>query len=105
MNPSEIDYGAFALLVGRWIVVFLVLYLIVIIGLRISKYYKLAQCPNCGGELKRSQRKGQDKMINNFSFGILPVKRYRCYTCYWEGLSLNIPKERKIEEVANNDKG
>lgn len=88
MTPTEIDYFAFALMLLRWTGFLFVFYIIVIIILRLSNYYRIRRCPNCGGELKRSQRSTGDKMVNSITFGMLPLKRYRCYTCYWEGMAL-----------------
>ncbi len=93
------------MLLAQWLATFFVLYILLMIGLRVSSLYKFSQCPNCGGELKRSQRKGPDKMINSLSLGILPVKRYRCYTCYWEGLAFAIPKDRKNSEIDSVEEG
>lgn len=90
MTPSEIDYFAFSLLLLRWLAIVFALYIIILLVFRVSNYYKIAKCPNCAGELKRSQRTASDRFLKTVSFGILPVKRYRCYTCYWEGQSLDV---------------
>lgn len=94
MNPTEIDITAFLFLLLRWFVVFFIFYLVVLTVLRGSNYYRIKRCPNCSGELKRAQRNGGDKMVRTLSFGILPVKRYRCYTCYWEGRSFDIKSSK-----------
>jgi uncharacterized protein with PIN domain len=100
MSPSEIDYVAFSLLMLRWLSGFFIIYLVILILLRFSNYYRLSRCPNCAGELKRSQRNGADRLLKATSFGILPVKRYRCYTCYWEGQALDIRDTKKKPEPA-----
>ncbi|MBI1289059.1 MAG: hypothetical protein GC178_15945 [Flavobacteriales bacterium] len=94
MRPDEIDYVAFALLLLRWFAIIFVIYIIFIFLLRFSNYYKIKKCPNCSGELKRAQRTAGDRLLKTLTFGILPVKRYRCYTCYWEGQAFEI-KDRK----------
>ncbi|MFM1876347.1 MAG: hypothetical protein RL266_2084, partial [Bacteroidota bacterium] len=90
MTPTDIDYAAFAFMLLRWTAILFVVFIVVVIGLRLSNYYKIRRCPNCGGELKRSQRSAGDKLIESITLGILPLKRYRCYTCYWEGRALSI---------------
>ena len=101
MSASEIDYIAFLLLLSKYLLGFLALYVVILLVLRMSKYYKASNCPNCAGELKRSQRKASDRLINNISFGILPIKRYRCYTCYWEGQALEIQTHNKRYDSEN----
>ena len=101
MSPSEIDYVAFSLLMLRWFAAFFAVYLVILVLLRFSNYYRLTRCPNCAGELKRSQRTASDRLLKTTSFGILPVKRYRCYTCYWEGQALDIKNARKRPEPAD----
>ncbi len=97
MSPSEIDYLAFSLLLFRYLLGILAVYIVILFVIRFSNYYRVSRCPNCAGELKRSQRMGSDRMINTISFGILPIKRYRCYTCYWEGQALDIRAQQKKE--------
>jgi hypothetical protein len=101
MSVSEIDYLAFFLLLLKYLLQFVALYVIILLVLRMSKYYKISNCPNCAGELKRSQRKGSDRLINSLSFGILPIKRYRCYTCYWEGQALEVKTQDKRYDSEN----
>ena len=101
MSVSEIDYLAFFLLLSKYLLGFLALYVAILLLLRMSKYYKVSTCPNCAGELKRSQRKGSDRLINSISFGILPIKRYRCYTCYWEGQALEFQSQNKRYDSEN----
>lgn len=95
MSSNEIDYVAFALLLLRWFSVIFIIYFIFILVLRFSNYYKIRKCPNCRGELKRAQRTAGDRLLKTLTFGILPVKRYRCYTCYWEGQAFEIKEKRK----------
>ncbi|MFC2175812.1 hypothetical protein ACFLR1_02425 [Bacteroidota bacterium] len=87
----------------KWVSVFLSFYLGFLLIMRVSKYYKIKVCPYCGSELKRTQRTPRDKAIAKFSFGILPIKRYRCYTCYWEGQAFDIRKEGEDEENLSDD--
>ena len=103
MSASEIDYVAFFLLLSKYLLGFLAVYIVILLVLRMSKYYKVSNCPNCAGELKRSQRSASDRLINNISFGILPIKRYRCYTCYWEGQALEIRAQKQRSESEEQD--
>jgi hypothetical protein len=95
MSPSEIDYFAFAQLLLSWLAALFVGYVVLVLLLRVSNYYRLRRCPNCKGELKRSQRSGSDRLVTVLTLGIIPLKRYRCYTCYWEGRALEITKNTK----------
>lgn len=99
MVPSDVDHGALFLLFLNWLLGIFVFYLAVVIILRVSNFYRVRRCPNCGGELKRANRNGGDRAIEKFSFGLLPVKRYRCYVCYWEGRAFHIKKKRKSSET------
>lgn len=105
MSASEVDYLAFCLLLCKDLLGFLAIYIIILLVLRVSNYYRVSNCPNCAGELKRSQRLASDRLINTVSFGILPVKRYRCYTCYWEGQALDIRSQNKRPESADQEIG
>jgi hypothetical protein len=42
------------------------------------------QCPRCGRELERTSRNTIDKIINT----VIPIRRYKCYGCFWEGIRL-----------------
>ncbi|MCF8257084.1 MAG: hypothetical protein K9J06_06000 [Flavobacteriales bacterium] len=77
----------------------LLVYVVVLLLLRYSKYYRLVNCPVCGQKLSRHKRKGTEKWITGLSLGILPVKRYRCYGCYWEGQAFEIPKTTELKEA------
>lgn len=103
MSPSEIDYVAFSLLLLRWFGVIFVIYLITIIFLRASNYYRIRKCPNCRGELKRAQRNAGDRMLKTLTFGILDLRRYRCYTCYWEGRALEIKEGKRKSSKQDGD--
>jgi len=100
MSPSEVDYFAFSLLLLRWFAMAFVVYLIVVVILRFSNFYRINRCPNCGGEIKRTSRGASERFTKTFSLGILDLKRYRCYTCYWEGSALPIKKKSQtvVEE-------
>lgn len=95
MSEGEVDFGALIQLVIRWLAILLALYLFAMVFIRMSKLYKITRCPNCGGELKRANRTTGDRMLNTFSFTLLPVKRYRCYVCYWEGRAFDIKSRLK----------
>lgn len=77
-------------MLGKSSLVAVSVYLVFLLVLRQSKYYRLSKCPKCGGRLSRHRRSGLDRWTRRLSFGILPVKRYRCYRCYWEGQAFNI---------------
>ncbi len=99
MSPSEIDYYAFSMLLLRWLGMFFLGYLAIMIVLRLSKFYKVDRCPNCGGEIKRSSRGASEKLTKLFSLSILDLKRYRCYTCYWEGSALPVKSNKRGQET------
>jgi uncharacterized protein with PIN domain len=98
MSPTEVDYWAFSLLLLRYLGILFGGYLLVVIVLRLSNYYRITNCPNCSGELKRSQRGPSERFTKLLSLGILDLKRYRCYTCYWEGSALDIKNNKKRDE-------
>lgn len=95
MTPSEVDYQALTQIAALWAVAIIFIYLVILILLRASNYYRIKRCPNCDGGLKRAQRTSGDRFVKNVSFGILPIKRYRCYTCYWEGVAMQIKDLKK----------
>jgi hypothetical protein len=95
MSPSEVDYYAFTVLLLRWFAMLVAGYVIMVLLLRVSNYYRIRRCPNCKGDLKRAQRSGSDRFVTVLTLGIIPLKRYRCYTCYWEGRALEI-KNAKV---------
>ena len=95
MSPTQVDYTALVRLFGQWMLIFFCVYILFMVIIRLSKYYRIKQCPNCSGELKRAQRTAGDRLTKTLSFGILPLKRYRCYTCYWEGPALDIGNQKK----------
>lgn len=82
------------LFAAKQIVVLIVIYFVIILLIRVSGYYNLIKCPECGHKLKRSSRSSSEHFAKKFSFGILPLKRYRCYSCYWEGAAFQIPKNQ-----------
>jgi len=102
MSASEIDFAALSVLLLQWFAVMFGVYVMFLVVLRMSNYYKLKHCPNCSGQLKRSQRKAGDRFLKTTSLNILPVKRYRCYTCYWEGPALEIREKKKKNHATEN---
>lgn len=103
MSIIDIDFNALFLQILKGAAVLFVLYIFVLIALRLSNYYKITQCPDCGGRLKRSHRSSSDRIIRTFSFGILPIKRYRCYTCYWEGAALVFKQSKQSNTLAETE--
>jgi|GEM_PF-5197734 len=72
-----------------------IVWVILIVVFRFSRFFKLKACPACGGELKRSLKDNWEKYITIGSLGILPIKTYRCYKCSWKGHSFPSTIERK----------
>jgi uncharacterized protein with PIN domain len=99
MTPTQIDYTAFSIMLLKWIGISLVIWIVIALILRFSNYYRIASCPNCGGTVKRSSRGRTEKSLKFWSLGILDLKRYRCYTCYWEGSALPIKNNKGVEAV------
>jgi uncharacterized protein with PIN domain len=88
-----VDSTALYMIILRYVVIILAVYVIGLLVLRMSKYYRLTRCPVCGEKLSRHRRTAAEKRVARYSFGLLPVKRYRCYSCYWEGQAFEIPKD------------
>lgn len=86
MDMETVDYAALLIKPLRWLAMLFALYVIAVVFIRLSGVLNRPSCPNCGKKLKRSKRRRKDKILKNVSFGILSVKRFRCYTCYWEGI-------------------
>ncbi|MFT4524310.1 MAG: hypothetical protein ACI85F_000451 [Bacteroidia bacterium] len=92
MFLATIDFLDVAFFVVRQLLVITIIYVVIILVIRVSGYYELNKCPECGHRLKRSSRSSTEHLAKRFSFGILPLKRYRCYSCYWEGAAFQIHK-------------
>jgi uncharacterized protein with PIN domain len=90
-----VDTIALMKFLAAQVAIVVAIYFVILFLLRISNYYRITRCPVCGGALSRHKRKGLEKWMIAFSFGILPVKRYRCYSCYWEGQAFEFKKEPK----------
>lgn len=103
MILAEVDIFGAVIFFGRQLLVIVAIYFVIIFLLRMSGYYRLKGCPECGNDLKRSQRTLLDKLLTRFSVGILPLKRYRCYSCYWEGAAFEIKKGKTQRSF--DDKG
>ncbi|MEO8149910.1 MAG: hypothetical protein ABI723_19885 [Bacteroidia bacterium] len=43
------------------------------------------QCPRCNNYTFRIKRKTSDRLFDAVTLGILAIKRYKCFYCYWEG--------------------
>jgi uncharacterized protein with PIN domain len=96
-----VDYVSLLKAFGIQATVILGIYVTLLLLLRFSKFYRLARCPECNSLLKRKKRNSIDKWVPIFTLGILPVRRYRCYACYWEGQAFLIPTEpKKGQDVA-----
>ncbi|MFT4681090.1 MAG: hypothetical protein ACI9FU_000819 [Granulosicoccus sp.] len=92
-----------AFFVGKQLLIITAIYFPIIFLIRVSGYYKLNKCPECGNRLKRSSRSSTEHFANRFSFGILKLKRYRCYSCYWEGAAFQIPKNKSDDDLDEGD--
>lgn len=42
-------------------------------------------CPRCNNYSFRIMRKTSDRIIDVATLGLLSVKRFKCFYCYWEG--------------------
>lgn len=61
--------------------------LIRLLVMRNSRLYMESGCPNCGQqELMRIARRSSDRLLHLFG---IPVYRYRCRNCTWEGKRLS----------------
>jgi len=98
-----LDLNALFSNAATYVFAVLLVYVLVMFLLRMSKYYRLRKCPVCAQKLSRQRRTGKEKWINRISLGILSVKRYRCYSCYWEGQAFEIPKGQVIQTESTED--
>lgn len=95
-----VDYVSLLKAFGIQTSVILGIYVTLLLLLRFSKFYRLTRCPECNSPLKRKKRNSIDKWVPIFTLGILPVRRYRCYACYWEGQAFQIPTDpKKVQEA------
>lgn len=95
LSPAmRLDLDFILQLFSQGIALFLSGYVVLLLVLRQSRYFRINECPKCRGHLSRHKRSSRDKWVMRLSFGILPVKRYRCYSCYWEGQTFDIPEKR-----------
>jgi len=100
------DFDFILQMLGKSSLILLCAYVVILIILRQSRYYRLQKCPKCEGRLSRHRRTKRDRWTRRLSLGILPVKRYRCYSCYWEGQAFNIKdarmmKDRPVDEAVS----
>jgi len=77
-----------AVILLKYFTIVLGLHLSIVLIIRFSGVLKITVCPDCGKKVSRLKRKSNDKTITRLSLGILPVKRYRCFICYWQGIGL-----------------
>lgn len=88
MDVPMVDYTALAFAAFKWLFAILGFFILIVIIIRLSGVLNLTVCPDCGGKLKRSKRTSQDKKVMFLGLGLLPIKRYRCYVCHWDGVGL-----------------
>lgn len=98
-----VDYGALTMIVAELSAMILTCYVIVLLVLRVTPYYRIKACPVCSGKLSRKKRASGDKWATILSFGLLPLKRYRCYACYWEGQAFEIGRGEREVSVQDSD--
>jgi uncharacterized protein with PIN domain len=107
MFLAAIDNLDVVFFVARQLLIIACIYIAIILLIKVSGYYNLNKCPECGHRLKRSSRSSTEHLAKKFSFGILPLKRYRCYSCYWEGAAFQIPKneadDRPTKKLSTKD--
>ena len=109
MFLAAIDLVDVAFFIAKQTLIVLAIYLIILLLIKFSGYYRLKKCPECGHKLKRSSRSSNEHMAKTLSLGILPLKRYRCYSCYWEGSAFVIRKSsagkssQEIEDVEGQE--
>lgn len=98
-----VDYTALAFAFLKWVIAILGFLFSIAIVIRLSGVLNLTTCPDCGEKLKRSKRRTNDKTLQLMALGLLPVKRYRCYACYWDGIGFRVFDEGNTIEGQNPD--
>lgn len=92
----------------KYLLVVLIIFYITLIALRINGVLKKDYCPKCGGNIKRISKKLPDRLYAAATLGILPLRRYKCEVCFWEGLRWNteksfyVKKRKRRSRSANN---
>lgn len=89
MDVNAIDYAALVIIGIKWLASVLGIYMLILLAIRFSGLLTVTVCPKCMSQLRRTKRRSVDKTIGKVSLGILPVKRYRCPKCYWNGVGLD----------------
>lgn len=98
MDVPMVDYAALVFAFLKWVFAILGLLFLIAIAIRLSGVLNLTVCPDCGKKLKRSKRRSNDKKLRLLALGLLPVKRYRCYSCYWDGIGFRVLDDETIED-------
>jgi uncharacterized protein with PIN domain len=103
MDVPMVDYTALLFALLKWVLAILSFLILIAIVVRLSGVLNLTVCPSCGEKLKRAKRKSQDKRVRLLALGLLPIKRYRCYACYWDGIGFRVFDKEKTIEGQNLD--
>ena len=75
-------------MIGLALIVLAILIVLWRLRLRLrSQLQTRSTCPVCGGELRRTHRRWQDRLLSRL---VVPVARYRCKNeeCRWEGVGV-----------------
>ncbi|HXH17840.1 MAG TPA: hypothetical protein VNJ07_02065, partial [Chitinophagales bacterium] len=64
----------------------LVIFYLLLFIMRMVGVLKKRNCPSCSGKLSRKPRTLFDKLLVVLTLNILPLRRYKCIHCGWEGL-------------------
>ena len=94
------DYSPLILKLLKWGGLILGFQLVVAAAIRLSGVFTLTVCPKCESKLKRSKGKRKERNIRLFGLGLLPVRRYRCYTCYWEDVGIKLNEQEPTSKSA-----
>ena len=85
------------------LLLFLVIYIIALFAMRFLKVLKKRICPTCSGKITRRRKNFLDKILVALTFYILPLRRYKCIHCGWEGLRWNARKHKSKRSADDDD--
>lgn len=69
----------------------------VIVLVRVFGIMRKTECPECGHKVTRKKREAGDYILKMLTLFIIPIRRYKCVHCGWEGLRWNVEKRIKKE--------
>ncbi len=73
----------------KYLLGFIVIIYLMLIAFRLNGVFKKSDCPKCYAELKRKPKTLSDRILVILCLGILPLRRYECEVCKWEGMRWN----------------